>query len=174
MTMIPRARASVASCWACETTFCCFACAGLPEPAKAPRRPDPQPAPRKAAAAAGAAAAAAAATAAATTAEKPRRPKLPEIDDVDTDLDGGTAGDGYQEAEIDKEVKARRGFRRGFFLALLLIAFLAAVYMQAPQIKEMVPTLAPTLDSYVALVDQGRVWLDTTVRGLVERMSGNA
>ncbi|WP_128253233.1 zinc-ribbon domain-containing protein [Falsirhodobacter deserti] len=54
----------------------------------------------------------------------------------------------------------RSVFIRGFVLALLPLAVLAALYLGAPWLEREVPSLADPLDRYVAGVDGLRLWLD--------------
>jgi len=125
-------------------------------------------------AAATAAAATGAVAASAATKSEPRRPKLPEIDDIDSGLAKDAETAHAERALEDDDVAGKKSFRRGFFVVLVVIAILAALYAQAPRIKAAVPALGPTLDSYVATVDRGRVWLDETVRGALLSMSGDS
>ena len=46
-------------------------------------------------------------------------------------------------------------------------AALAGVYAKAPEIAKAVPQADPAVSSYVALVDQARLWLDAQVRSVM-------
>ena len=63
--------------------------------------------------------------------------------------------------------RRKRGFRRGFFTSLLIVAALALVYVYSPQIVAAVPALEPVMTRYVGTIDQARVWLDSQVTGLL-------
>ncbi|NVO56566.1 zinc-ribbon domain-containing protein [Rhodobacteraceae bacterium B1Z28] len=67
------------------------------------------------------------------------------------------------DATTDTEKPARKsgGFVRGFALMLIIGVVLYLIYGNAQQISEAVPQADPVLDSYVSLVDQARVWLET-------------
>ena len=134
---------------------------GLSDPPAPPKRRDPDEAKQ--------AAAAAAASFGSVVAAKPstaRRELLPDIEDINSSLrsDKDKSADG---SDRSPDARNRRGFRRGFFLMLLLFAILVVVYVQAEAIKSALPGLAPALDSYVAAIDQWRIWLDTNVRSLL-------
>ena len=106
-----------------------------------------------------------------------RRDLLPDIDEINSSLraasDPRPAEAADHELPGDRELAQQAvaagngGFRRGFFLALLLFAVLTAAYVMAPQIVAQVPALEPLMTSYVAVVDQGRAVLDEQVRGLL-------
>jgi len=71
------------------------------------------------------------------------------------------------------QVVHRRGFRRGFFMVLFLMAILIAPYFFADQITENLPQTQEIMTTYVQIVDEGRVWLNEqvqTVRAMVEEM----
>ncbi len=95
-----------------------------------------------------------------------RRGLLPDIEEINSTLRASEDG-----AEVDVlnddlgEPPARRsgGFTRGFSLVLVLVFILVLIYTSAAKISQKVPMAAPILDGYVAMVDQGRVWLDATI-----------
>ena len=101
-----------------------------------------------------------------------RRDLLPDIDEINSTLrsasdrqtDIGDAGV-YEDVEI---MRKRSGFRRGFTLSILIAVILAAIYILAPKISETVPQAEPALNSYVILVDNGRVVLDGYVTSILE------
>ncbi len=95
-------------------------------------------------------------------AARPRSSRLPDIDEINSTLDGrdvpeeeeGTVhavADGY---------RRRRGFRVGFVMMTALCGGLAVMYAYADRIAAHVPSLAPSLAVYTERVDAGRVWLD--------------
>ena len=99
-----------------------------------------------------------------------RRDLLPDIDEINSTLrtenERGTASE-HPEIAAPTTQRRRRGFRTGFLLILILFAILAAVYIYAPQIAQAVPQADPYLSSYVAWVDQMRLWLDGHVQNLL-------
>jgi predicted Zn finger-like uncharacterized protein len=100
-----------------------------------------------------------------------RRELLPDIEEINSSLRSDA-----ERATTDtptEVVKNRRSFRSGFFGVLLILIFLTALYVFAPQISDMVPALAPTLDSYVATVDGLRLWIDLKLQGIVNTMNAD-
>lgn len=72
---------------------------------------------------------------------------------------------GLTEDEKEEAVK-RRGFRRGFFWVLFLLAILFLPYVFADQITENLPQTTEFMASYVATVDSLRLALDDMISGL--------
>lgn len=104
-----------------------------------------------------------------------RRELLPDIEEINSTL-RATSERGNEAAAVDApETLARRrsGFRMGFSTALLVSAALLALYVLAPGIAEKVPALEPTIASYVATVDSGRVWLDERMRSLTAALQSD-
>jgi predicted Zn finger-like uncharacterized protein len=107
-----------------------------------------------------------------------RRDLLPDIDEINSTLrsasdrqtDIGDAGV-YEDVEI---MRKRSGFRRGFTMTILIAAILAVIYVFAPKISETVPQAEPALNSYVILVDNGRVVLDGYVTSILEWLDEKA
>lgn len=64
------------------------------------------------------------------------------------------------------------GFGRGFVAVLMLGLLLAAFYIFAPQISDMVPATEPLFVTYVSAVDQLRLWLDAQVTALLLSLDG--
>ncbi|PYE84670.1 zinc-ribbon domain-containing protein [Pseudoroseicyclus aestuarii] len=73
-----------------------------------------------------------------------------------------------------RAARSRRGFRLGFGLAVLWLALLTLVYVQAPRIASAVPALSAPLAGYAEAVDHGRLRLDTVVQDLMARLSEGA
>ncbi len=99
-----------------------------------------------------------------------RGERLPDIEEISSSLRsaGGRAGAPATDYALDpEEDTVRRGRRTGFVSVLILFAILTAIYIAAAPIGRAVPALTPVLDRYVALVDQGRLWLDAQIEGLV-------
>ncbi|MDJ0821696.1 MAG: zinc-ribbon domain-containing protein [Paracoccaceae bacterium] len=112
-----------------------------------------------------------AAAEAAAAAAGSRRDLLPDVEEINQTLRASSeprvvdSVEGREPVDLPKQ---RSGFGRGFFLIVLVAAVAIGVYAYAEQIGAAVPAVAPILDSYVAGVDQARVWLDTQVGALMQ------
>lgn len=103
-----------------------------------------------------------------------RRDLLPDIEEISSTLDGDGVDVGNLPPDVTVAPAKRGGFRRGFLMMIVLAALVALLYAYAPQLGEAVPALKPTLDSYVVLIDQSRVWLDGMVQSAIGKMQGAA
>ncbi|MGB5865004.1 MAG: zinc-ribbon domain-containing protein [Sulfitobacter sp.] len=109
-----------------------------------------------------------------------RRDLLPDIEEINSTLRSGTARSGAGAADLEPEFEApthsrkRRGFRTGFLTVLLIFIVLASIYILAPQLSAAVPALEAPLQAYVEIVDQGRVWLDAQITGLLQSLDSAA
>lgn len=116
--------------------------------------------------------------AAAASALGSRRDLLPDIDEINStlrsDASRGGAGDIGPEIEAPSVQRSRRGFRRGFMTVLMIFAVLAIIYVLAPRLSAAVPALEGPLQSYVAIIDQGRGWLDGQVQSLLQSLDSVA
>ena len=113
--------------------------------------------------------------AAAATVAASRRELLPDIEEINSTLRSSSEreGSGHQTEAVAEEGRQRkRGFRFGFWLIVIVAAIAAAIYIFAPQISAAVPQLDSLLTSYVALVDQARLWLDLKMQDILLRMEG--
>lgn len=121
-----------------------------------------------------------AADAAAAAALGSRRDLLPDIEEINSTLRSGTARSGAGAADLEPEFEApthsrkRRGFRTGFLTVLLIFIVLASIYILAPQLAAAVPALESPLQAYVEIVDQGRIWLDAQITGLLQSLDSAA
>lgn len=97
-----------------------------------------------------------------------RRDLLPDIEEINSTLraKGSRALNGEAEALSQGRHQEKRNARRGFLLALFLVALCLSAYVYAPQISARVPEAAAPLDGYVAAIDIGRAWLDDQVATL--------
>ena len=105
---------------------------------------------------------------------------MPDIEEINATLRARAQvknASGLTEAE-QEQVAQRRGFRRGFFVMLALIALLIAPYFLADQITENLPQTKDAMAQYVQTVDQLRAWLgDQAQKGremASELMSGDS
>lgn len=80
---------------------------------------------------------------------------LPDVDAINSSMRSDPAED---EAQAPRK---SGGFLRGFALMLIIGVVLYLIYGNARQISEAVPQADPLLSSYVSLVDQARIWLET-------------
>lgn len=109
-----------------------------------------------------------------------RRDLLPDIEEINSTLRSGSGRTGPGAADLEPEIEApthqrkRRGFRTGFVTVLLIFAVLAILYIFAPRLGAAVPALEQPLQSYVAAVDKGRLWLDTKVQGMLKSLDSAA
>ncbi|EBA12107.1 zinc-ribbon domain-containing protein [Roseobacter sp. CCS2] len=71
---------------------------------------------------------------------------------------------GLTEAEKEEAVQ-RKGFRRGFFFVLIILAILILPYVFADIITENLPQTTGVMASYVTMVDQLRVALNDMISG---------
>ena len=90
-----------------------------------------------------------------------RSARLPNIDDINSTLSGPVAagGAGAPAAAMHRQ-KRMRGFRLGFSLMLFVATGIIVLYLQAERLAVAAPSLAPSIESFVANVDAGRRWLD--------------
>ena len=103
------------------------------------------------------------------------RERLPNIDEINDTLTATSDRAGETIAETSPEMVARRrsGFSRGFFFVIVLAGLLAGLYIYAPRIGASVPAASDPLASYVATVDQGRIWLNDQMATITEKLQGN-
>lgn len=98
--------------------------------------------------------------AAALAGDRPRRERLPDIEEINSSL-----RDDSTDAATAPADTARKGsgFWRGFWLVIMVVALAWAVYVFAPQIAARVPQLADPLAAYAEWVNGLRLWLDGVV-----------
>ncbi|MDX8350026.1 zinc-ribbon domain-containing protein [Cognatiyoonia sp. IB215446] len=126
-----------------------------------------KPAPSPAAVAA-AATGAVVTTAPPAPAQNTNQRAVPTIEEINASLRArAEASDtsGLTEAE-QYEVVQRRGFRRGFFFVLILLAIVMAPYFFQAQINENLPQFSQYMMPYVETIDQMRLWLNDQVQAL--------
>ncbi|MVO15094.1 zinc-ribbon domain-containing protein [Parasedimentitalea huanghaiensis] len=94
-----------------------------------------------------------------------RRGLLPDIEEINSTLRAGSNPTVAASDTTDHPLPAQRksGFSRGFAVVLILVLALVMIYANARQIAETLPQADPYLSSYVAMVDQARLWLDAKV-----------
>lgn len=102
------------------------------------------------------------------------RERLPDIDEINSSLRAATERAPAGALAEPETGSGGRGFRLGFSVVLLAAAAATLLYVFAGQLGQAVPALAPILDRYVAAVDDGRLWLDLTVQGLIAQEGAQA
>lgn len=106
-----------------------------------------------------------------------RRGLLPDIEEINSTLrstaDRDVAGDDLS-PDAPLQNRQKRSFRRGFTLAIALVAIGALAYVFKPEIIEAAPQLAPALDSYTAMVDDARLWLNAQLTALTDWLDAQA
>ncbi len=99
-----------------------------------------------------------------------RSEMLPDIEQINSTLrasaDPSRAAEEAGAAEVAEKERQKRGFRTGFGLVAVIALSATLLYTQGPRIAEAVPGLAGPITSYVAAVNDGRRWLDNTLRGV--------
>ncbi|MEC3859822.1 zinc-ribbon domain-containing protein [Mesobacterium sp. TK19101] len=110
-----------------------------------------------------------------------RRDLLPDIDEINSTLRSASERRELETAQARAEdtfdAPGQSGFGKGFRYAILLAVILAAVYIMAPRILDLLPQAAPVIDPYVAAIDAARVWLDGLLGqalGTLDGMSSEA
>ncbi|TCP62776.1 putative Zn finger-like uncharacterized protein [Rhodovulum bhavnagarense] len=98
-----------------------------------------------------------------------RRDLLPDIEQINSTLDPATARKAAPRAEEEPEdMAARRGFRRGFAIVVMVAAMLVGLYAFAPSIGGIHPVLGEAMQGYVAAVDAWRIWANTAIPGAMQ------
>lgn len=101
-----------------------------------------------------------------------RRELLPDIEEINSTLrasgsPAAAATIAQPESDADSTPAPRRsGFARGFALSIFLGVLLVLAYDKSALITRTLPQAEPAVSSYVAWVDQARLWLDAQVQGL--------
>lgn len=105
---------------------------------------------------------------------RPRSSRLPDIDEINSTLDGRDAPDEDEDVvhAVADGYRRRKGFRIGFLMMTAMAAGLALIYAYAGVISARIPSLAPTLTAYTENVDQGRVWLDNAAVKATQAIQG--
>ncbi len=92
---------------------------------------------------------------------------LPDIEEINSTLRASEAGPTALSGNPENPPRRRGGFTTGMLLMIFTASLLALVYVNAPQIAKTMPQADPAVSSFVALVDQGRIWLDAQVKSVM-------
>lgn len=101
-----------------------------------------------------------------------RRDLLPDVEEINSTLRPSeieVSADGWQSVTPQGE---SRGFRSGFLLVMTAAIIGAVVYIAAPRLVTMVPSLADPLAGYVSAVDGLRLSLDGMMRSATVAING--
>jgi predicted Zn finger-like uncharacterized protein len=100
---------------------------------------------------------------------KPGRDALPDLAAPDSGPSDNSPPDTPAEQPATSRPGNAGGFKRGFALVIIVASVFVVVYAWADRIAESVPQTAPVLESYVANVNQMRVWLDSTLNSYLPK-----
>jgi predicted Zn finger-like uncharacterized protein len=98
-----------------------------------------------------------------------RRDAFPHLEDADPEQTADQPANPEVDPEPAPRARNASGFARGFALVLIVATAFVVVYSYADRISETVPKAAPLLESYVANVNQARVWLDSTLNSYLPK-----
>jgi hypothetical protein len=98
---------------------------------------------------------------------------LPDMDEIGSSLTPtrGSAARPHP-AEPPQRSTGGRGFRAGFWVAMLAVGLAAILYLAAPDVVDLVPGAEAPVERYVAAVNDTRLRLDAFVDRMMARMSG--
>lgn len=99
-----------------------------------------------------------------------RRNLLPDIEEINSSLTSHHDVKEPEQSVIPEDTRApagRKGFGRGFRLAVLVFILGTIVYLLAPWISGQVPAAEAPLAQYVRAVDNFRLWLDSQVSATI-------
>jgi hypothetical protein len=101
-----------------------------------------------------------------------RRDLLPDVEEINSTLRPSEMAESVDAPDfVAPPPEAPSGFRSGF-LSLMTVAILgAALYLVAPRLAVMVPSLAGPLESYISMIDSLRLGLDGMMRSATVAIS---
>ena len=107
-----------------------------------------------------------------------RRDLLPDIEEINSTLTATSARKSVSPQTAEEvealSAKKRSGFRFGFGLTLLIFAIIIAAYVNADKLIEYAPQFEAQITQFVDQVNAARIWLDGTVKSLVEQLKAAA
>lgn len=106
-----------------------------------------------------------------------RRDMLPEVEEINTTLRASSErrpGDAGAVSDSLSSQDGKSAFRSGFLLVMVVAVLIVVLYVMAPKLAQQIPGLKGPLASYVAAIDEGRLWLDATLRGAIGMMRGGS
>ncbi len=96
-----------------------------------------------------------------------RRELLPDIEEINSTLRASSEPRGEGAAAVlppPEPADARRGFRSGFTLMLIVAAALWLAYVMAPRIVTQIPASEAAMQAYVSAVDKARIGVDAALQ----------
>lgn len=107
-----------------------------------------------------------------------RRDLLPDIEEINSTLRTGSerrsADPDLEDSTVSSKAKRKGGFKRGFVFVVALATLVILAYVFAPQISAAIPQVEPYLTSYVASVNQARVYLDSSFQNMLQWLDTKA
>ncbi len=97
-----------------------------------------------------------------TASDSGQKEALPDVEAINSGLRGDLTSDATEAAV---PVRKSGGFLRGFTIIVVIGIILLMIYGNANQISEAIPQADPVLKSYVSVIDQARIWLETQTGG---------
>lgn len=104
------------------------------------------------------------------TVESSRRDLLPDIEEINSTL--AASNQSGSDEDQDPDSQTPNGFRRGFILAIVIIAILALLYVFAGSISGAIPQTESMLIGYVAWIDGMRSAIDAMMLNSIESLTG--
>jgi predicted Zn finger-like uncharacterized protein len=103
-----------------------------------------------------------------------RRDLLPDVEEINSTLRPAEhqSEDDLPAGEIPPP-EASGGFRSGFLLVMTVAIIGAGLYIAAPTVGRLVPGLASTMESYIAVVDGFRLRLDGVMQSATVALNGD-
>lgn len=100
-----------------------------------------------------------------------RRDLLPDVEEINSSL-RPSEHEPEDRPDDSPPPETRGGFRSGFLMVMAVAMIGSAVYLAAPALSRLVPSLAEPLDSYVALINGLRLQLDGVMRQATVALNG--
>ncbi|MGH1367968.1 MAG: zinc-ribbon domain-containing protein [Maritimibacter sp.] len=107
-------------------------------------------------------------------ADTPRRDVFPDIEEINSTLDGGDPVDPGNLGAQDVQGQPRNGFKRAFSVVIIIAAVALAIYMFAPQIAQAVPALKPALTAYVDAINGLRSGVEGMMQNTIDQIEDAA
>jgi predicted Zn finger-like uncharacterized protein len=92
-----------------------------------------------------------------------RKEMLPDIEEISSSLRQSETSEGRVTLGTRNGRGKGGGFKRGFAVAIIIVVALSLIYANAPMVAEKLPEADPMLSAFVALVDEGRLWLHQAI-----------
>lgn len=106
----------------------------------------------------------------------PRRDLLPDVEEINSSLRPSEHPQGDDEASAAMPppvAQSRGGFRSGFLMVMTLAMIGSGLYIAAPTLSRLVPSLEAPLESYVAVVNSLRLQLDGVMQQATVALNGD-